>query len=151
MPSARTSTGHRSWRSWASGPDATWAGPWPSSSNCGWTRGRWGRRRLVGAWPSGGPRRPDRATPPWPGSSVLGPHRAAIPGGELLDHLVADVVVVLDRRRFHEVGRRPEQGPADAPIEGELGAPDRVDDHPGRVGGVPHLELELEIQGHVAE
>ncbi|HEX4863683.1 MAG TPA: hypothetical protein VFV02_06400, partial [Acidimicrobiales bacterium] len=36
-----------------------------------------------------------------------GPHRQLslrLAGGEVLDHLVSDVVVVLDRRRLHEVG-----------------------------------------------
>ena len=61
------------------------------------------------------------------------------------------VVVVLHRRRLHEVRRRAEQRAADAAVEGDLGAAHGVDDHAGRVGRVPHLELELDVERHVAE
>ena len=61
------------------------------------------------------------------------------------------VVVVLHRRRLHEVGRRAEQRATDAPVEGHLGAAHGVDDHAGRVGGVPDLELELQVERHVTE
>ena len=74
-----------------------------------------------------------------------------IAGCEGLHHVVGHVVVVLDRRRLHEIGRRAEQGPPYSPIEGQLGATDGVDDDPGRVGGVPHFEFELEVERDVAE
>ena len=45
----------------------------------------------------------------------------------------------------------PEQRAADAAVEGDLGAAHRVDDHAGRVRRVPDLELELDVQRHVAE
>ena len=76
---------------------------------------------------------------------------ATVAGGELLDHPVRFVVVVLHRRRLHEVRRRAEQRAADAAVERELGAAHRVDDHAGRVGRVPHLELQLDVERHVAE
>ena len=78
---------------------------------------------------------------------VLRPDRATLAFCEGLDHVVGHVIVELHRRRLHEVGGRPEQGATDSPIEGELGAPDRVDDHAGGVGRVPHLELELQVEG----
>src|SRR5205085_10645361 len=37
-------------------------------------------------------------------------------GSELLDHPVRFVVVVLDRRRLHEIRRRTEQGATDAAV-----------------------------------
>src|SRR4029450_3383904 len=58
---------------------------------------------------------------------------------------------VLDRRRLHEVGGGAEQRPADPAVKGELGAAHGVDHHAGRVGGVPDLELELQVDGDVAE
>ena len=60
-----------------------------------------------------------------------------VPGsacGELLDHPVSVVVVVLHRRALHEVGGGAEQRPTDAAILGDLGAADRVDDHARGVG-----------------
>ena len=61
------------------------------------------------------------------------------------------LVAVLHRRRLHEVGRRAEQRAADAAVLGELGAADGVDDHAGRVGRVPDLELQLDVERDVAE
>jgi hypothetical protein len=55
-------------------------------------------------------------------------------GGELLDQPVRVVVVVLHRRRLHEVRGRAEQWAADAAVERKLAAAHRVDDHAGRVG-----------------
>ena len=54
-------------------------------------------------------------------------------------------------RRLHEVRARAVELAADAVVEGELAAAHGVDDDAGRVRGVPHLELELEVQRHVAE
>ena len=55
------------------------------------------------------------------------------------------------RRRLHEVRRRAEQRATDAAVERELRAAHRVDDDAGRVGRVPDLELELDVERHVAE
>ena len=38
-----------------------------------------------------------------------------------------------------------------AALKRDLGAAQRVDDDTGRVGRVPHLELELDVERHVAE
>ena len=70
---------------------------------------------------------------------------------ELFHRVAGDVVAVLLRRGLHEVARRGEDRPADAPVLGELGRPHRVDDDPRRVGRVPDLELVLQVQRHVAE
>ena len=61
------------------------------------------------------------------------------------------VVVVLHGWALHEVGRRSEDGATDATVERDLGTTDGVDDDTGRVGGVPHFELELEVEGNVTE
>ena len=79
----------------------------------------------------------------WPHS---GPTRRLRAGSELLDHPVRVVVVVLHRRRLHEVRRRAEQRTTDAAVEGDLRAAHRVDDHAGRVRRVPDLELQLDVQ-----
>src|SRR5215207_6248891 len=71
--------------------------------------------------------------------------------GELLHQLARFLVAVLNGRALHEVRGRAEQRTADAPVLGDLAAAERVDDHAGRVGGVPHLELELDVEGHVTE
>src|SRR5688572_6057489 len=71
--------------------------------------------------------------------------------GEVLDHLASLFVAVLHGRRLHEICRRPEQRAADAAVLGELGATDGVDDDAGRVRRVPHLELQLDVERHVAE
>src|SRR5829696_4041483 len=58
---------------------------------------------------------------------------------ELFDGIPGGGVVVLLGRRLHEVGGRREQRPADAPVQGDLGGADRVDDHAGGVRRVPDL------------
>src|SRR6266511_1219641 len=70
---------------------------------------------------------------------------------ESVDRLLRVVVVVLDRRRLHEIRAGRKDRAADAAILGDLGGPDRVDDDAGRVRRVPHLELELGIERSVAE
>src|SRR5436190_48948 len=57
----------------------------------------------------------------------------------------------LDRRRLHEVRRHRDQRATDAAVLGDLGRADRVDDDAGGVGGVPDLELVLQVQRDVAE
>src|SRR5215211_7615918 len=71
--------------------------------------------------------------------------------GELLHQLTRFLVAVLNGRALHEVRGRAEQRTADAPVLGDLAAAEGVDDHAGRVGGVPDLELELDVEGHVTE
>src|SRR5262245_56322739 len=70
---------------------------------------------------------------------------------EGLHHLARHVVAELHRWRLHEVGGRTDQRAAPSTVLGELGAPERVDDHPGGVRRVPHLELHLDRQRDVPE
>ena len=72
-------------------------------------------------------------------------------GDELLHQPPGLVVGELHRRRLHEVRRRRGQRAADAPVEGQFGAAHRVDDDAGRVGRVPHFQLQLQLQRHVAK
>ena len=62
-------------------------------------------------------------------------------------------VVVLDlpRRRLHQVRARALERAGDAVVQRELRQPDGVDHDAGRVRRVPHLELQLDVQRHVAE
>ena len=80
-------------------------------------------------------------------------------GGSALD-LAADegldrgatlVVGALHRRGLHQVRRRREDRATDAAVLGDLRGADRVDDDAGGVGGVPDLELVLEVQRDVTE
>src|SRR5262245_25027557 len=71
--------------------------------------------------------------------------------GELLDHLASLFVGELHRRALHQVRARSDDRAADATVHRQLGAPQGVDDHAGRVRRVPHLELHLDVQRHVAE
>src|SRR5690606_38108775 len=57
----------------------------------------------------------------------------------------------LHRRRLHQVSRGRDDRAADAAVLGALGRTDGVDDDAGRVGGVPDLELVLQVERHVAE
>src|SRR5947209_7324057 len=59
------------------------------------------------------------------------------------------VVRALVVRRLHQVGGGAVELPADAVVERELAAADRVDHDAGRVRRVPHLELQLDVQRHV--
>src|SRR5687768_13501412 len=70
---------------------------------------------------------------------------------EGLDAFAAEVVGHLHRWGFHEVGGGGQDRAADAAVEGDLGGADGVDDDAGAVGGVPDLELVLEVQRDVAE
>src|SRR5437867_968821 len=54
-------------------------------------------------------------------------------------------------RRLHQVRRGSEERALEASIHGDLARADGIDDHPGRVGRVPHLELELDVDGLVTE
>src|SRR3954453_13582764 len=55
------------------------------------------------------------------------------------------------RRRLHEIAGRADQCTAGAAIESDLGTADGVDHDAGRVGRIPDLELELEVEWHPAE
>jgi hypothetical protein len=70
---------------------------------------------------------------------------------ELLRGLSRLVVRALRVGRLHEIGARAVQLAGDAGVERELAAAHGVRDDAGRVRGVPHLELELRLQRHVAE
>src|SRR3990172_1373479 len=77
-------------------------------------------------------------------------HGVVLTPYEGLDALTGDVIVDLERRTLHEVGRGSDERARQAPVEAELGAADGVGDDAGAVGAVPDLELELEIERHVA-
>ena len=70
---------------------------------------------------------------------------------EGLDLGAAEVVGHLHGWGLHQVGGGGQDGAADAAVEGDLGGADGVDDDAGAVGGVPDLELVLEVEGDVAE
>src|SRR5262249_47376343 len=74
-----------------------------------------------------------------------------VAGDEVLDRPVRVVVVVLLRRRLHEVRRGRHDRAGQAAVEADLRGPDRVDDDAGRVWRVPDLELELGAERYVAE
>src|SRR5215203_2578736 len=80
-----------------------------------------------------------------------GAHPLSRSPGELLDQLTRFLVAVLNGRALHEVRGRAEQRTTDAAVLGDFAAAEGVDDHAGRVGGIPHLELELDVEGHVTE
>src|SRR5207302_9005241 len=65
--------------------------------------------------------------------------------------LARPVVRDLPRGRFHEVRRWRDDRPAEATVESELAAADRVDDDARAVGRVPHLELHLRVERYVTE
>src|SRR5450631_4723429 len=68
-----------------------------------------------------------------------------------LEHGATQVIGALHRRGLHQVGRGGQQCATDATVLGDLGCTDAVDDDASRVGGVPDLELVLEVERHVAE
>src|SRR6266540_5593127 len=77
--------------------------------------------------------------------------RCAVAQDELLDHLPGGVVGELHGRGLHEVRAGPDERTAHPTVEGEARAPDGVDHDPGRVRRVPHLELHVDGERHVAE
>src|SRR3954471_17413730 len=74
-----------------------------------------------------------------------------VPLDELLDELVCFVVLDLLRGRLHQVRARLDERAGDTLVQRELREADGVDDDAGRVRRVPHLELELHVERHVAE
>src|SRR3954453_6919962 len=90
--------------------------------------------------------------PPPPAGGSTGWRSALdVAADEGLDEVAGLAVAVLHRRAFHEVGRRGQDRAADAAVLGDLGRGDGVDDDPGRVRGVPDLELVLQVERDVAE
>ena len=61
------------------------------------------------------------------------------------------VVRDLHRRRLHQVRARAFERAGDAVVQRQLREPNGVDHDAGRVRRVPHLELQLDVQRHVAE
>src|SRR4030095_198496 len=70
---------------------------------------------------------------------------------EALDPVVRHVVRPLLGRRLHQPGGRRAEGALEAPGERALAGANGVDDDPGGVGRVPHLELELDVNRLIAE
>src|SRR5258708_17119598 len=70
---------------------------------------------------------------------------------ELLHEVFRLGVAVLHRGRLHEVRARAFERASDASIESELDTADGIDDDACGVRRVVHLELELDIEGHIAE
>src|SRR5215472_1647727 len=100
--------------------------------------------------------RSTRSTSPNPNRSPQhGDGRVSAPSNFSLDEaqraLARLVVGELKRWRFHVVAAWADQRPADAAIERELGAADRIDDHTGGIRRIPYLELELDIERSAAE
>ena len=77
--------------------------------------------------------------------------RALVLLDEALDRVARLVVLDLLRRRLHQVGARAFERAGDAVVQRELREPDRIDHDPRGVRRVPDLELELDVERHVAE
>src|SRR5919201_4781813 len=76
---------------------------------------------------------------------------AGVGADELLGELARLLVGALRVRGLHQIARGAIELPADPVVERQLHDPHRVDHDPGRVGRIPHLELELDVQRHVTE
>src|SRR5450755_5124649 len=122
-----------------------------------WRRGRRGTPSAYGRYR---PRAPGwhanaRGREASPGISPAAGERPALPldltPDELVDQVTGGIVAVLLGRRLHEVRRCRQDRAADAAVAGNLGGPDGIDDHAGRVRRVPDLQLVLKAQRHVAE
>jgi len=66
---------------------------------------------------------------------------------ELLDQSMATSSWYCTGGDFMKLRRRTHDWPADATVEGDLGAANRVDDDARRIRGVPYFELELDVEG----
>src|SRR4029079_12474645 len=99
----------------------------------------------------GRPRAGGGKRPKGPGRSLLGADEClvVIAADDRVYALARDVVRDLAWRPLHEVGGRRHEGALQPAVEPELEAADRVGDHPGRVGRVPHLELQFGVEWHV--
>src|SRR5207245_9867909 len=110
------------------------------------------RPRRRGEWGGAAPAPPRTASPNTGPARV--PSNASAAGkcavvrslDERLDAIARLVVVDLLRRRLHEVGRGGDERAAEAAVQAELRAADRVDDHARAVRRVPDLELQLRVQ-----
>src|SRR2546430_702535 len=90
----------------------------------------------------------------WTARAAPGSRRHAgllFAGDEALEPLARGVVRPLLGRRFHEIGRRRQEGALQPAIQREAAAPDGVDDDAGGVRRVTDLELQLDVDGLVAE
>src|SRR5699024_2740807 len=72
-----------------------------------------------------------------------------VAGDELLHPRPGGAVVVLLRRGLHEVARGGQHRSAQAAVLGDLRRAQGIDDDPGGVRRVPHLELVLQVQRHL--
>src|SRR5262249_31153094 len=70
---------------------------------------------------------------------------------ELFSQPAGVVVRVLLRWRLHEVGARPLERAREAMLQRQLAAANGIYHDAGRVGGVVHLQLQLDVERHVAE
>ena len=66
-------------------------------------------------------------------------------------HLQANIVFELFGRRLEEVRGGPNYGTAQLAVEGDLGAAHGIDHHAGGVGTIPHFQLGLYIERHIAK
>src|SRR5439155_23001403 len=73
------------------------------------------------------------------------------PVDEAREPLVSGLVRPLLGRRLHQVCRGGEERALDAAVHGDLAGANGIDDDAGRVGRVPHLQLELEVDRLIAE
>src|SRR4051794_36554093 len=131
--------------------DASYAGRFPRSS-AGWTiLGSAPRMRRLPALRLGS--RLARRGLSRRGPAGLGRRAglARVLGDEPVGRVARLVVGALVVRRLHEVRARAVELAADAVVERQLQAAHGVDHNAGRVGRVPHLELELGVQRHAAE
>ena len=83
--------------------------------------------------------------------AVVTPSTDLDAGDELLGCPMSLIVTDLTRRRLHEIRRRPFERAAEPAIETELAAAHRIDDDARAVRRVVHLELQLDVEGNIAE
>ena len=78
-------------------------------------------------------------------------NRPSTSHGELVDQLARFLVAVLDGRTLMKYADGPSNGPPMPRSWATLQQRRASMTTPGRVGRVPHLQLELDVEGHVAE
>src|SRR5207244_6183841 len=76
-------------------------------------------------------------------------HVSAVNEG--FSHLASYIIVMLNRRRFHQVSARAFQCAADAAIKGEFDHTHSIDDNASRVRGVPDFQFQLDVEWHITE
>src|SRR5579884_3691541 len=87
----------------------------------------------------------------WPRSRFHAGRTIVFTADERLGQSARFVIGELFGRALHEIARRADQRSADAAVEGELGAADGVDDHPGGIRRIPDFELQLASERQIAE